>query len=89
MTEKHDMNSAKENVYIALGALAKKFPEFVKDKMHILKMYFDALDREEPHVRICVQQGLSNLVLAYQSPTAEMAHQLEQLFLGIVENVRT
>lgn len=88
MVERNDSNNAKENLYVALGLLAKKFPDFVKDKIHIVQLYFDALDTEEPHVKISVMQGLGSLIIAYQNPTPAMQKQLEDFFLEIIQNVQ-
>lgn len=88
VSERHEVNSAKENLYVALGMLGKKFPEFVSEKLHILQLYFDALDTEEPHVKICIMQGLGSLIYAYQNPRDEIKQQMEDFFLDVAKNVR-
>jgi proteasome component ECM29 len=78
----------KENFYTALGSLAKKYPEFIRERFHLVTLYFKALTIESPQVKISVQQGLNNLISAYMPPSEEMQREFEDLFLKTVTAVK-
>lgn len=82
--ELSQMNIMKEHFYTALGSLAKKFPETVRDKFYIVQLFFTALVREEPRIKISVLQGLSSLIEAYKNPDAQLQQNFEQLFLRFI-----
>src|SRR5690606_18737746 len=77
----------RDNIYISIGTLAKRFPELVRDKFMIVQIYFQALETERASSRMSVQQGLSNLISAFKSPNEELKQKFTDLFLSIISNV--
>jgi proteasome component ECM29 len=71
-----------------LGSLAKKFPEFIRERFHLITLYFKGLALESPQVKISVQQGLNSLISAYMPPSEEMKLEFENLFLSIVTSTK-
>eukprot|EP00818_Percolomonas_sp_WS_P004362 CAMPEP_0117436390 /NCGR_PEP_ID=MMETSP0759-20121206/982_1 /TAXON_ID=63605 /ORGANISM="Percolomonas cosmopolitus, Strain WS" /LENGTH=1883 /DNA_ID=CAMNT_0005227987 /DNA_START=23 /DNA_END=5674 /DNA_ORIENTATION=+ len=74
-----------ESLYIAIGQLARRYPQLVTHSFKYAQMMFDALEKHST-IRQGVNQGLGSLILAYLNPSQEIAAQFHALFFDIVEN---
>ncbi|KAL9646187.1 hypothetical protein ABK040_008060 [Willaertia magna] len=61
-----DIITMKENMYIALGSFARKFPSFIIDRFDLIERYLNALAFEDKKIKISILQGLSHLVQAFK-----------------------
>lgn len=77
-----------ESLYISVGQLARRYPQFVNNDFQLVERYFSNLDKD-PRTRQAIQQGIGSLMFAYLNPSPLIAQKFHNLFYNIIQNPKS